>query len=318
MNYFRKILDLYTNGKPSEKGKTAFLRWLADEEHASEKEEMLRELWHQSDSSSRKKRVQMLPGKESHIRSSIIWQAAAAVLLIVALSSIYLLFTRQGYNDAMLVEQFVPVAHREYITLPDGSEVHLNSHSVLLYPQKFSNENRTVYLIGEANFKVKEDREKPFVVKLSDMQVIVLGTEFDIHAYPQDSLVSTTLLKGSVKVAYNNMQSETILTPSQQLAVNRHTGQSRITTPDLQMVTAWQRGEIAFMGSTMNQIMEVLERKYPYRFIYNNSFFTDDTYTFRFSEEAPLEEVMKVITNVAGYISYTIDKETCTIDTAQQ
>ena len=100
------------------------------------------------------------------------------------------------------------------ITLPDGTQVLINSQSTLLYPQQFKGDTRCVYLVGEAGFKVKRDEEHPFIVKSSDFQVTALGTEFNVTAYPDEEEVTATLISGKVLVEYNNQQGQEILKPN--------------------------------------------------------------------------------------------------------
>ena len=84
--------------------------------------------------------------------------------------------------------------------LSDGTWVYLNAESVITYPQKFVGEKREVTLEGEAYFQVTASKERPFVVKTKDMDVLVTGTEFNVKAYPDESNVQTTLLRGKVVV----------------------------------------------------------------------------------------------------------------------
>ncbi len=325
MNYFKRIIDLFTAGEFSEAGKRAFFRWLAEEEHSGEKDRMLKELWdqsgHKADAKTRNsweafRKKAGLQEKMPRIQRVKVWQTVAAVLLVISLSAIYTTYrTKRDVSSAGLLEQYVPVAVTERLVLPDGSEVHLNSGSLLLYPEEFTGKSRSVYLSGEANFKVRPDKKRPFVVKSNDFQVTVLGTEFDLLAYPGDSLVRVTLLSGTVEATYNNLDKHTVLSPNQQLVYNKISGSSCINYPDIEDVTAWQRGEIIFKGTTLSEIITVLKRKYPYQFIYHEERFSNDTYTFRFKEDAPLEEVMEIITQVAGYIRYNIVNDTCFIET---
>lgn len=241
------------------------------------------------------------------------WQTAAAVLFIISLSSIYFYATRSNQTSSDLIEHYVPTAELRSLTLPDGSEVQLNSQSVLLYPKTFSGKNRNVYLVGEANFKVKHDAEKPFIVKSSDFQVTVLGTEFDVYAYPEDSVVRATVLSGKVKVECNNLQSDFVLSPNEQLVYNKNSKQHQLNNPDMQNVTAWQRGELVFRGTTLKEIITVLQRKYPVAFSCNLTALKNDTYTFRFKDNASLSEVMEIIVKVVGDIHYQIENDTCSI-----
>lgn len=328
MDYFKRIIDFFTAGEFSEAGKQVFFRWLAEEEHSGEKDRMLKELWnhtgHKADAKTRDswrtfRREAGLQEKVPGIRRVRVWQTAAAVLLLVSLTTIYTTYrAKRDVSSAGLLEQYVPVAVTERVVLPDGSEVHLNSGSLLLYPEEFTGKSRSVYLSGEANFKVRPDKKRPFIVKSNDFQVTVLGTEFDLLAYPGDSLVRVTLLSGSVEATYNNLDKHTVLLPNQQLVYNKRSGSSHIDHPDIEDVTAWQRGEIVFKGTTLSEIITVLKRKYPYRFVYDEERFGNDTYTFRFKEDAPIEEVMEIITQVVGYIRYNIADDTCFIEARTQ
>lgn len=93
----------------------------------------------------------------------------------------------------------------EDIFLPDGSRVSMNSRSMLLYPEQFTGKYRSVFLIGEANFKVKANKNKPFIVKTNDFQITALGTEFNVSAYTEDNNVFTTLITGSVLVEFDDL-----------------------------------------------------------------------------------------------------------------
>ena len=89
------------------------------------------------------------------------------------------------------------------LTLPDGTKVQLNSKSTRLYPQEVTGDSRSVFLLGEANFKVKPDKKRPFIVKSNDLQITALGTEFNVSAYPESQEIATTLISGSIRVDYN-------------------------------------------------------------------------------------------------------------------
>ena len=86
------------------------------------------------------------------------------------------------------------------LVLPDGSKVWLNASSSLHFPTAFTGKNREVELTGEAYFEVAKNKEKPFHVKVNDMQVEVLGTHFNINAYEDENAIRTSLLEGSVKI----------------------------------------------------------------------------------------------------------------------
>ena len=153
---------------------------------------------------------------------------------------------------------------------------------------------------------MKPDKKHPFIVKSNDFQVTALGTEFNVSAYPENPIIAATLISGSVLVEYNKLNSQVILKPDEQLAYNRQTYRHSLSTPDMRDVTAWQRGELVFREMSIKDIITVLERKYPYTFIYQLKNLKEDKYSFRFKDQATLSEVMDVIVNVACLL-YTSD-----------
>lgn len=324
-NYFQKILALFTGNDYPEATRQEFYQWLVDEEYVSEKDEALQYLWekgykqgkapniHQSYEQLRKNAGIPSVREERRIRPIHIWQAAAAVFFIVAASSVYL-STIGKDAEPNLLQQYIPTAEMRTLTLPDGTKVQLNSQSTLLYPQEFTGKDRSVFLIGEANFKVKPDKKHPFIVKSNDFQVTALGTEFNVAAYPENPIVEATLISGSVLVEYNDLNSQMILKPNEQLAYNRNNKSHSLSIPDMDNITAWQRGELVFREMNVQEIINVLERKYNYTFVYSIHELKQDRYSFRFRDKASLNEVMDIVTGVVGNLKYHIDKDICFIN----
>ena len=321
-NFFQKILILFTGNNYPEATQNEFYQWLVDEDHASQKEDALRELWNKAQrqknvkgmqkSYERLKKQEGIPTvpKERRIRPIHIWQSAAAILFLLLASSVYL-STVGTKAETDLLQQYIPIAEMRSLTLPDGTKVQLNSKSTLLYPQNFTGKNRSVFLIGEANFKVKPDKKHPFIVKSNDFQVTALCTEFNVSAYPENPVLAATLISGSVLVEYNDLKSQVILKPNEQLAYNKNTHYHSLDHPDMKEVTAWQRGELVFREMSVKDIITILERKYPYTFEYQLKTLKDDRYSFRFKDQAPLSEVMDVIVNVVGQMNYKIKGDRC-------
>ena len=159
---------------------------------------------------------------------------------------------------------------------------------MLLYPEHFAGKYRSVFLIGEANFKVKANKEKPFIVKTNDFQVTALGTEFNVSAYTSDENIFTTLITGSVLVEFADLTKKKLLKPNEQLVYNKKSRQDNLIYPDMKDVTAWQKGELVFNRKTITDIITILERKYDCKFFYNQHSLKNDRYSFRFKDNPPL------------------------------
>lgn len=152
-----------------------------------------------------------------------------------------------------------PAGGQYQVQLPDGTGVWLNASSSLRYPVRFSGKTRTVEITGEAYFEVAHNADIPFIVSSAKQEVKVLGTHFNIMAYPDENMVKTTLLEGSVKVTAG--KSELLLRPGQQSEANAN--EVRLNKDaDTDIAVAWRYGKIQFMDSDIRSIMRMLSRWY--------------------------------------------------------
>ena len=153
-----------------------------------------------------------------------------------------------------------PKGGQYHVVLPDGSSVWLDAASSITYPPEFTGNKRQVELMGEAYFEVSKDPTKPFCVNVDNKQQIeVLGTHFNVQAYPDDRDVTTTLLEGSVKLLYSNKHA--ILKPGQ-MAVNDPDKSLLIKPADIYEVMAWKNNMFVFNNENIKSIMKRLARWY--------------------------------------------------------
>ena len=152
--------------------------------------------------------------------------AAACIIAIIGLST---LFSHRKvdseFGDPQIITLQANAGVRTRFNLPDGTVVYLNSGSVLSYPMSYDQKERKVYLSGEAYFKVTHNEKQPFIVSTSGDQhrVRVLGTEFNIQAYGDENIISTTLVTGSVNLEVKNKSgnvSHRTLLPSEKAICN--------------------------------------------------------------------------------------------------
>src|SRR4030042_4196381 len=129
---------------------------------------------------------------------------AAASLIFIFLAEIiyHSYFARSSNKQTEMVynEVFVPLGARSQVTLSDGTKVWLNAGSKLKYPMNFSEASREVNLEGEAYFDVVRMKDKLFIVKTSDINIKVYGTKFNVKSYPEENIIQTTLVEGSLSV----------------------------------------------------------------------------------------------------------------------
>jgi transmembrane sensor len=152
------------------------------------------------------------------------------------------------------------------VVLPDGSQVWLNAASSLRFPVAFTGNERAVTLTGEAYFEVAQHAGKPFMVRTGSMQVNVLGTHFNVMAYPDEGRVKTTLVQGAVRVSQGS--TSTLMQPGQQASIDDAGNSFQITRPDIEDVMAWKTGEFRFRKTDISMIMRQIARWYDVDIIY--------------------------------------------------
>jgi len=206
-------------------------------------------------------------------------------------------------------ELTVPFGKKFQIILSDGTEVYLNAGTTLKYPVHFINDTeRKVYLLnGEAYFDVTTDTIHPFIVSTSKMNIQVLGTEFDVSAYPEDVTIRTVLVEGSVSLMGNNptlKNSISVLKPGYKAEWSKNTNNLSISKVDTSIYTGWKNGKLIFKNMKFKNILIKLERKYNVTIINNNKELDDQYYDATFDIET-IEQVLNSF-NKSYKIEYTI------------
>ena len=183
---------------------------------------------------------------------------------------------------------------KEYwLTLPDGSVVHLNNGTRVIYPEQFVGDNRDVILDGEAYFMVAKDRRHPFVVHTLGGDVKVYGTEFNVCTRLQKTEV--VLVEGSVSVTPTNTSYERMLKPGQMATLSSFSTLN-VEDVDVQPYVAWNTGSFVFDNIPMQQLMDVLAQWYDIKKVN----YTDDKlrkihFTGNLKRYGSAERTMKAI-----------------------
>ena len=168
-----------------------------------------------------------------------------------------------------LNQLIIPYGKSSEIFLSDGTKVFLNAGSRLVYPENFQGKTREVFLAGEAFFEVKKDNEHPFIVQINDLRIKVLGTKFNVSAYPTDKVVETVLTEGRVVLEKNNsgvFEKEIELLPNQLASFDRTSREMDIREVDTSNYVMWTEGVLKVEGTDLSRIVKRLERFYNIRF----------------------------------------------------
>ena len=183
-------------------------------------------------------------------------------------------------------------------TLSDGTEVHLNAGSTLLYPEQFDNTSRIVYLTGEGNFHVAKDPDRPFIVKTAYMDVQALGTTFCIESYLGEPDIRTTLKEGRVKIDIPSADGNPyFLDPDAQLVFSPSENKVAIAKVDARKVLGWEDGFLSFVNASFPEIVSALERKFNVSITFNaDKMHRGKTLNVRFNPDDSLEDALEVLT----------------------
>ncbi len=198
--------------------------------------------------------------------------------------------TKQAWNT---IE--VPSGQRTHLTLADGSKVWLNAKTKFTFPDRFSKENRTVKLDGEAIFDVTHNADLPFIVETEKYNVKVLGTEFNVYAYSQSNAFETTLLQGKVVISKVGNDNEKIELKPDQMAQNNDSGELELKSVNTHQSVYWREGIYSFENESLKSIFERLERYYEVEFDVKNKKILNDSFTGKFRYRDPIEVILEVV-----------------------
>lgn len=168
-------------------------------------------------------------------------------------------------EPSIMNQLVMPHGSSSKIVLSDNTVVWLNAGSRLIYPSVFTNKTREVVLFGEAYFDVAKNNEKPFLVQTSALEIKVLGTEFNVSAYPDDNVIQTVLKEGSVSIRQIDdikSENEILLKPNQLASFDKSTKLSKITNVNTNFYASWIDGLLSFENLDMNRVVKKLERYY--------------------------------------------------------
>ena len=208
----------------------------------------------------------------------------------------------------------VPVGGEYHFTLADGTRVWVNSASEVRFPNCFSGKKREIYVKGEVYLEVARDEKHPFVVHAGENEVRVLGTRFNLTAYPDEQEVITTLVEGSVE--FWNDQSSIRLKPGEQSVLDRETNNLEKQKVDVSIYTSWVSGTYEYERMPLSDITRQLSRWYDVQFVYETTEFSNHPFTGVVKRDQSLEEVLSIIEKTTN-IKFKISGRTIIIKRAE-
>ncbi|WP_262247798.1 FecR family protein [Parapedobacter soli] len=203
-------------------------------------------------------------------------------------------------DEVTLLELSTPKGGTYKITLPDGTQVWLNAASVIKYPTRFSGTERLVELVGEAYFSVTKDAKRPFKVVSAGQAVEVLGTEFNVSAYPDDPEAKTTLVEGKVRLSLSGERSK--VAPEKDKYIDLRPGEQGIvfgenlskTNVDTALYTAWKSGYFYFKQTPFDGMIRQVARWYDIDVSYLGKI-PQETFTGKMQRELTLATMLDLL-----------------------
>jgi len=245
-------------------------------------------------------------------RRIYVLRVAASILLVFSLS--FVLYMKKNeignwLNPVRLVEARAAKGQTVLVKLEDGSRVWLNSDSRLTYPERFEGEKREIHLTGEAYFEVVHLAKKPFIIESGEVKTVVLGTSFNIKAYPHNRKVEVTVLTGKVAVITPDSKKETAntvyVTPDLKATYARDHVGIQTTSVKAKESIGWKEGKMLFNNTPLGQAIEEIERKYNVKLSCSDRIRECTITTTADLNDEGLGKVLKVMaTTVNGSVSY--------------
>jgi len=231
-----------------------------------------------------------------------------AAVLLIALSVVsvtaYLLGQR---NSLPTNNQFVISTlsgQKSKVKLPDGTSVWINSDSELAYSTDHN--NRVVSLKGEAYFEVTHSKDHPFIVKLGDWDIRVLGTKFNVSNYPESEMREASLLEGKISVETKNQKNDLEIIPGERITYNAKTKDIVKEKASVKDDILWMDGVLTFNNDSFQEIVFRLEKYYGVRFEYNPNDFKNIHYTGQL-DNLSLRNVLEFM-SLTMPVNYKIEK----------
>jgi ferric-dicitrate binding protein FerR (iron transport regulator) len=264
--------------------------------------------------------------------------AAVALLFMTIGGGIsWLLKPSHSYSKLSTVIN-APLGAKSVIDLPDGTKVWLNAGSTIKYNPDYGKETRTIHLVGEAFFSVAKDKTKPFYVKTDRVTVKALGTRFNVKAYPEEKMITTTLEEGKVEletpVIGSNNTRKILLKPNEKVVYYKPGGFSTANTTektqekienkpkdkkefkDLELThninttlyTSWKDERWILESEPLGALKTVMERRFNIKMVFDNIELENYKFTGTIENET-LEQILSAF-KLTAPLEYTINKDT--------
>ena len=320
---YYKLISRFFENRYSEKLENKIHAWLVNPENSEEKQKAMHRLWdsldNQEDLSSKQEyeKITKKLGFNKKKRMSqrpYYWLRVAVVFLpLVLLIGIYNLTKDvQKDKDNQMVVVNVPYGKHKKVGLACGSQIWIKSGSKIKYNENSNDGARIINLEGQAYLSVTRQNDMPFIVRTKYLDVKVLGTQFNVSAYPDDQSTVVTLNKGSIAIRTIDNR-EFKLKPNQQFVLNNTTKEGIIRDLYINVVkdiADWTNGKIVFNNETLKAIALTLKREFDIDVEIDKDVDLNRSYTLTIEQSDNITEIIEIFRCLDNSLSYKIEKNT--------
>jgi transmembrane sensor len=289
-----KAVKIFLQGKLSQEGEMIWNSWFQQPNVV-----LTNSVTITSSSSDLQKEIQRIKRKSFRLfgLNYSQMQMAASVIVIIGLGT--------WFNYSTAIENLLfPLVYEKSVTqsgenaticLSDGTLIHLNAESVLKYPSKFSGNTREVYLEGEAFFEVAKDKKHPFIIHSSKMDTKVVGTSFNILAYPNQKNQEVSVVTGKVSVSSTVTKQNVLVFPGQKATIEKETNNLKAYSQiNISAIASWRKNILVFEDVTVNEVIATMERHYGVKIKIQNESLQNLIINASFEEAEP-EQVLNLL-----------------------
>lgn len=296
------LISRFLNGDCTPQEASELKRWIESSPENRKEFTVLKDIWDFSLSKPDRSNDQLAQFYKKQLEKSNrqrrLWiRSSTAVAAILVVGLVISILIPRSNNTIVGNEQVfsVPLGSKSKVLLADGTEVNLNSGSELRYPGNFSSKKRVVQLSGEGFFKVKSDKENPFVVQTSDFDVQVTGTEFNVCTYSENKVATATLAEGTIHLEIKGSGQTFEIKPGEKFELDRTNRKYILEQADIESETAWKDGQFIFRNIPFPELVQRLERWYDVKLDYSGTELQNFKFTGRFKNQETIWQVLDAL-----------------------
>ena len=314
LDRLRYLFGQYLDNKCSRKELEEFFSFVRQAEHDEAMRSLIREVYDslrdhtatvtrvdengqlimkEPDWLSKKPVIEPTPTK-NRLRLALAVSSLVVIMTVIGFWARSLSSRKQEATVSSLTRKTTDRSESKFILLQDSTKVWLNAASSLEFPDQFNDQKREVYLTGEAYFDVRHADKIPFIIHTGTVSTTVLGTAFNIKAYPGQKSIVVSVSRGKVRISRHDQVITTLVKGQQAKIEDKGTGLVERAVPETS-ISAWQQGNMIYEEESFEEILRDLERIYNTRIDLQNNSIRELNVSTSFKKEIGVQQALQVL-----------------------